>query len=50
MEFNPEFHEAIGTAQEAAHADNTVARIVQNGYVLKGRIIRPAKVMVNKLG
>lgn len=48
MEFNPEFHEALGAAQEDDLDDNCVAQIVQAGYVLKGRLLRPAKVMVNK--
>lgn len=47
-EFNPEFHEAVGMAAEDDLDDNTVAQIVQAGYVLKGRLLRPAKVMVNK--
>ncbi|WP_243547126.1 nucleotide exchange factor GrpE [Pseudodesulfovibrio tunisiensis] len=48
-EFNPEFHDAVGTAQDQELADNTVTQMVQAGYVLKGRLLRPAKVMVNKL-
>ncbi|WP_319542696.1 nucleotide exchange factor GrpE [uncultured Pseudodesulfovibrio sp.] len=47
-EFDPEVHEAVGTVQESDLADNQVAQIVQGGYLLKGRLIRPAKVMVNK--
>lgn len=47
-EFDPEFHEAMGTAEEADLGDNCVAQVAQNGYVLKGRLLRPAKVMVNK--
>lgn len=47
-EFNPEFHEAVGTVEEADLGDNQIAQIVQGGYVLKGRLLRPAKVMVNK--
>ena len=47
-EFNPEVHEAVGTAEEADLGDNQIAQIVQRGYILKGRLIRPAKVLVNK--
>ena len=46
--FNPEFHEAVGTADEADLDDNAIAQVVQQGYILKGRLLRPAKVMVNK--
>ena len=48
-EFDPNFHEAMGMAKVAELTDGCVAQVMQQGYVLKGRIIRPAKVMVNKL-
>lgn len=48
MAFNPEVHEAVGTVEESDLSDNEIAQIVQGGYVLKGRLLRPAKVMVNK--
>lgn len=47
-EFNPEIHEAVGTVEEDDLGDNQIAQIVQGGYILKGRLLRPAKVMVNK--
>jgi molecular chaperone GrpE len=47
-EFDPEIHEAVGTVEEPSLADNQIAQVVQNGYRLKGRLLRPAKVMVNK--
>lgn len=47
-EFDPEVHEAVGTVQQGELGENQIAQIVQRGYVLKGRLIRPAKVMVNK--
>lgn len=48
-EFDPNFHEAMGMAQDAGLPDNSIAQVMQCGYKLKGRVIRPAKVMVNKL-
>ncbi|MEZ7195776.1 nucleotide exchange factor GrpE [Pseudodesulfovibrio karagichevae] len=48
-EFDPEIHDAVGTVQESSLGDNQIAQVVQNGYRLKGRLLRPAKVMVNKL-
>ncbi|WP_338669968.1 nucleotide exchange factor GrpE [Pseudodesulfovibrio methanolicus] len=48
-EFDPEIHDAVGTVQEPSLGDNRIAQVVQNGYRLKGRLLRPAKVMVNKL-
>lgn len=47
--FDPNVHEAIGTVCEPGKDEGCVAKVAQAGYVLKGRIIRPAKVLVNKL-
>jgi molecular chaperone GrpE len=44
--FNPEVHEAMAT-QPAAHAEpNTVLQVIQKGYMLNERLIRPALVIV----
>lgn len=48
-EFDPKFHEAMGMAQDTNFADNAVAQVMQRGYILRGRVIRPAKVLVNKI-
>jgi len=47
-EFNPEIHEAVGTVEDGDLDHNRIAQITQRGYILKGRLIRPAKVMVSK--
>lgn len=47
--FDPNVHEAIGTVCEEGRGEGCVAKVAQAGYVLKGRVIRPAKVLVNKL-
>ena len=44
--FNPEFHEAIATQPTADPAPGTVLTVVQKGYVLNGRLLRPARVLV----
>ncbi|EFL51056.1 GrpE protein [Solidesulfovibrio fructosivorans JJ]] len=46
--FNPETHEALGMAARPDLPDDAVAQVVQKGYSLRGRLLRPAKVMVNK--
>ncbi|MHC1788449.1 nucleotide exchange factor GrpE [Solidesulfovibrio sp.] len=46
--FNPEAHEALGVATVPGLGDDAVAQVVQRGYMLRGRLLRPAKVMVNK--
>jgi molecular chaperone GrpE len=48
--FNPENHEALGVQSAPEFADDVVAQVVQRGYMLRGRLLRPAKVMVNKVG
>jgi len=47
-EFNPEMHEAVGTVEDSDLDDNHITQMTQRGYILKGRLIRPAKVMVSK--
>ena len=44
--FDPEFHEAVGIHPEAA-AD-TVGEVLQKGYTLNGRLLRPAMVKVGQ--
>ncbi len=47
-EFDPTIHEAVGTDAASSHPENHVVQIVQRGYNLKGRVLRPAKVVVKK--
>ena len=44
--FNADFHEAVGIDPEAA-AD-TVGTVLQKGYSLNGRLLRPAMVRVGQ--
>lgn len=46
--FNPDFHEAISTQPTSDVAPNTVVQVVQRGYLLNGRVLRPAMVVVSK--
>ncbi|MFH1126842.1 MAG: nucleotide exchange factor GrpE [archaeon] len=47
-EFDPHMHEAIMTIESKDHKDNTVYEELEKGYVLKNKVIRPAKVKVVK--
>ena len=47
--FDPAHHEAIGMTNDPTLPADTVGQLVHRGYLLKGRLLRPAKVMVNKL-
>ena len=46
--FDPNFQEAIGQVPNPDLPDKSVGLIVSKGYVLHGRLLRPAKVMVVK--
>ncbi|WP_419238025.1 nucleotide exchange factor GrpE [Photobacterium leiognathi subsp. mandapamensis] len=46
--FNPEFHQAMAIQESTEFAPNTVMMVMQKGYELNGRVIRPAMVMVSK--
>ena len=44
--FNPEFHQAMTMVPSADAEPNSVINVFQKGYVLNGRLIRPAMVVV----
>ncbi|HAT8501424.1 TPA: nucleotide exchange factor GrpE [Vibrio vulnificus] len=46
--FNPEWHQAMSIQESPDHESNTVMFVMQKGYELNGRVIRPAMVMVAK--
>ncbi len=46
--FNPEFHEAMTMVPSADHDDNTVIEVLQKGFKLNDRLIRPAMVVVSR--
>lgn len=47
-EFNPYEHQAMMTESREDLDDNVVVQVFQKGYKLKGKVIRPAMVTVNK--
>ncbi len=46
--FNPEHHQAMSMVPAEGVEPNTVVAVVQKGYLLNGRLMRPAMVMVAK--
>ena len=46
--FNPEFHQAMTMQQSDTAASGTVLTVVQKGYLLNERLVRPAMVIVAK--
>jgi molecular chaperone GrpE len=45
--FDPARHEAMGRQETADMAPDHVAAVLQPGYILNGRLLRPARVMVS---
>lgn len=46
--FDPHFHEAIVAQESSIAAPNSVLQVVQRGYSMNGRLLRPARVIVAK--
>ena len=48
--FNPELHQAMSMIEQPDVAPNTVIAVMQKGYTLSERLLRPAMVVVAKGG
>lgn len=46
--FNPDLHQAMSMQENAELAPNTVIAVMQKGYQINGRLLRPAMVMVSR--
>ena len=46
--FNPELHQAMSMVDGGEAASNTVVAVMQKGFTISGRLLRPAMVMVAK--
>ena len=46
--FDPAWHEAMVAQESRDTAPNTVQSVIQKGYSLNGRLLRPARVIVSK--
>lgn len=46
--FNPEHHQAMSMQPHPDFDNNTLSLVMQKGYLLNGRVVRPAMVMVCK--
>ena len=49
LEFDPNVHEAVMIDSNEDSENDIVLEVFNKGYTLKGRVIRPAKVKVNKI-
>lgn len=46
--FNPNFHEAMFEAPGTGKPGGTIIQVIESGYILKDRLLRPARVGVAK--
>lgn len=44
--FDPSLHESIGIIRYPNVAPNTIVRVEQKGYLLSGKLLRPAQVLI----
>jgi len=44
--FDPEYHEAIVAQESEEYDEGTVTQVLERGYLLHGKLLRPAKVIV----
>jgi len=49
QQFDPALHEAVMQKAETDKADGIILEEFQRGYTLNGQVVRPSKVIVNKL-
>ena len=47
--FNPNFHEALSVLEDQKKDPDQVLEVIQKGYLIEDRVIRPALVVVNKI-
>lgn len=46
QKFDPNLHEAVETLSDATKPEGTIVEVFERGYLLHGRVLRPAKVKV----
>jgi len=47
-QFDPSFHEAVGTGSDPDLPDGAILEVLRPGWALQGRVLRPAMVRVNR--
>jgi len=46
--FDPKFHQAVSMVESPSAEPNSILQVLQKGYTLNGRLVRPAMVIVAK--
>lgn len=47
-EYDPQYHHAVSVEDNPDFKENEIVRVLQKGYIMKGKVIRPAMVTVKK--
>jgi molecular chaperone GrpE len=45
--FDPDIHEAVARVESPEHEENIILEETRRGYILGGKVLRPAMVKVN---
>lgn len=48
VQFDPAHHESLGFESDDQKEDNEVLKVWEKGYLFKGKLLRPAKVFINR--
>lgn len=46
--FDPELHEALMDIESADHTSGQIVQVLEKGFMIKDKVLRPAKVMIAK--
>lgn len=46
--FDPQYHEAVGRETDTAIPAGQIIRVMQDGWILNGKLLRPAKVIISE--
>jgi molecular chaperone GrpE len=49
-EFDPNMHQAVGQREDPDAPEHTVVEVYQKGYLMSGRVVRPAMVIISSGG
>ena len=44
--FNPEVHKCIGVEKDRTKEKDQIISVIENGYMLRGKVIRPDSVII----
>ena len=48
QEFDPEYHEALMDIASPEHKSGEIVQVLEKGFMIKDKVLRPAKVMIAK--